>query len=448
MIPTVAIVGRPNVGKSTLFNRLVGGRTALVANEPGMTRDRHYGKAQIEGSPWIVIDTGGFESGTSSGTLEASMRHQAELAIGEAQVVVIVFDVRQGLTPDDQELVEALRRHEPRVTLLFVANKADSPKQTAELGEFFRTGAKEVIPLSAEHGLGIGELSEAIDAQRPAESPRETPLGEDAMIRIALVGRPNAGKSALLNRITGTKRAIVSDLPGTTRDPINVETRIDGKYYHFVDTAGIRRKQRSGPAAERLAVLHALRNITEADVAILLIDGSQDIAVQDIKIASTIYEEGRACIVAFSKDDLWRRERARGKALLQEWRDKAPFAQHAPHATFSSVTGKGISKLLPLAHTVYRQWSHRVPTAQLNRFLEEILGTHSPPTHRGRAVKIYYITQVAVRPPRFVLVSNQPKAVSTSYRRFVANRLRDAFGFSGTPIQLFVRQRKSRSNKR
>lgn len=451
LLPLVAIVGRPNVGKSTLFNRMIRRRSALVADEAGLTRDRHYALTEWESRTFQVVDTGGFELDAAD-DLSQLVRQQTEIAIAEADLVLLVVDTRAGMTANDLELLEILRRRGRRFML--VANKVDGPKQEPLTAELYASGVEHVLAVSAEHGRGFDELVDAILEALPsavsgARAPTDVALAPDpGAIRVALVGRPNAGKSALLNRLSGQERAIVSDIPGTTRDPIDVAIRAAAGAFVLVDTAGIRRKHRSAPVMEQLAVLRAQRAIYEADVACLLIDATQPIAAQDAKIASLAVESGRGLVLVFTKSDLFRdltRERRRLAALVEE---KLRFAAFAPQLFLSAREGKHVSRLLPTIARVHRQCGRRVATAELNRFLEEITASHPPPSHHGRPVRLYYITQADTRPPTFIVSTNYPAAIPESYKRYLANRIREAFEFGGTPLRVFLRGKGPAGTKR
>lgn len=457
MIPLCAIVGRPNVGKSTLFNRLRGRRHAIVEDNPGVTRDRNYGRAVLEGRELNLVDTGGFEP-TAQGGIEALVREQTQIAIDEADLVLFVMDARDGILGADRDVVDLLRRSGKPT--LHVVNKVDGPKQEALVPEFYELGCERVLGISAEHGLGLDELCDAILAALPgappaqlSEEPEEPaepaesaePVAADAPpapIRLALVGRPNAGKSSLLNRLCGAERAIVSATPGTTRDPIDVAIETSQGPFVIVDTAGIRRRRSVGTAMEKIAVLRALTSISNADVACLLLDVEQSVAEQDAKIASMALEAGRGLVIAFSKADRIPRGGHARRALLRAVEEQLGFVSYAPVLFLSSLAGTGTAELLRTARRVHAACARRVTTAQLNQFLEETAAAHPPPAFRGQAVRFYYMVQPQARPPTFLVTTNHADGVPLTYRRYVANRLRERFGFEGAPIRLFFRQRK------
>ncbi|MFH1130088.1 MAG: ribosome biogenesis GTPase Der [Pseudomonadota bacterium] len=442
MLPLVAIVGRPNVGKSTLFNRLIGRRKALVADQPGLTRDRHYGLAKYEQREFHVVDTGGL-SLVGEG-IEALVREQANFAIQEADLVLLVLDARDGLTSTDRDIAQLLRKTARPV--LHVANKVDGPNQKATvLSEFYELGAKHVYGVSAEHNSGVEELIDAIleeiSPNDPVPSPERT---EGPFIRAALVGRPNAGKSALLNHLAGEQRTIVSEEPGTTRDPVDIQIQTKYGQFVMVDTAGIRRKRRSGPALENLAVLRALRAIDDADIVCLLIDAQSGVGIQDAKIAALTMEAGRGLVLVFTKSDLIGPLAPARKRIQEQIEDKLQFASFAPVLILSSITGHGTNRVFPTLSRIHRSCSRRIQTAELNRFLEHAVAAHHPSVHLGRPIRFYYITQPETYPPTFVVSTNKEKGVQVSYRRYLANRLREKFGFEGAPIRLFFREHKQR----
>jgi GTPase len=435
MLPLVAIVGRPNVGKSTLFNRLIGKRQALVADEPGMTRDRHYGTAIYEERPFHLVDTGGFDPEAVG--MDALIRHQTELAIDEADVVLFLMDARAGLTGADETMLQLLRKgNRP---LVCATNKMDGPKQQALIGEFYSLGVKEIFGISAEHALGMEGLIDAILDALP-KSDDEKP-DEDERIKLALIGRPNAGKSALLNHLIGSERSIVSDIPGTTRDPVDVELDVECGKFQVIDTAGIRRKKRSGASLEKLAVLRALRAVGEADVACLVIDSHAGISAQDSRIANLTLEAGCGLVLVYNKSDLFDTQADARKQITQLADDHLSFVTFAPGVTISAISGKGVHRVLPTAARVHRSCSQRISTSEVNRWLGPIEEVQPPPAHNGRQVRLYYATQVKTRPPSFLFSTNDPDGIPSSYRRFLHNRLREAFKFEGAPLRLFFRKR-------
>ncbi len=437
--PLVAIVGRPNVGKSTLYNRIAGGRPALVEDKPGVTRDRRYGEADYAGRAFRIVDTGGLDPGAEEGAIQEGVHRQARKALEEADVIVFVADARDGVTPTDRDVAALLRRLEKPI--LVVANKIDSAKQEALAAEIWELGLGEVFPVSATHGRGMVELLDALLAHLPPE-PEAAPAPDKA-VRIAFVGRPNVGKSSLVNRLLGEDRVLVHDLPGTTTDPVDTPFEVAGRRYVLVDTAGIRRKSRIDEPTEKIAVSMALGQLERTDVAILVIDAEAGPVDQDAKIAGAIEDAGRACVVALNKSDLLgdRGEKAE-KRLRQQIADTMPFVSFAPVRFCSAKTGGGVVDLVAAAAHAWEEHGKRVPTGELNRFFQEVCETHPPPTFRSKPVRIYYISQPAVHPPTFVLWANRPELVHHAYRRFLANQLRARFGFVGSPLRIVTRRRK------
>lgn len=448
-LPIVAIVGRPNVGKSTLFNRLAGSRIAIVEDMPGVTRDRHYAEASVLGRPCVLIDTGGFDP-HSDDPMREGIAHHVRLALEEAELVVCVLDATSEALPADREAVHLLR--EAKKPVIFVANKADSPKRGHEAMSLYELGVSEILPISAAHGLGLGELEETIARALPQvdegarlELPEGTP-------RLAIVGRPNAGKSSLTNRLLGEERQLVDSRPGTTIDSIDALVQIDGEPLVLIDTAGIRRRRavKKDKGVEALSVMKALRAVERSDAVILMIDGEEGAAEQDARLAGLIVDRGRALVVALNKMDVFDAARRSGegaerrKSALEKTREELSFAPWAPVVPISAKTGRGTTKLMAIAKAALVEHEKRIPTAELNRFFEEVLEHHPPPIHRGKAVRLYYVTQAATKPPTFVVVTNEPDAVHFSYQRYVANRIRERFGFEGTPIRVFYRAKRRR----
>jgi len=441
MSALVAIVGRPNVGKSTLFNRLVGYSRAIVDDVPGVTRDRNYASVTIDDRSVTLVDTGGFEPSAETG-LFAQMRTQTLLALEEADLTVLLMDGKSGLTPHDRDLAEILRRSDR--PFLLAVNKIDGPEQEGGLADFFALGVEPVLPLSAAHGYGINDFTKALIERLPgAEEAQE----RQDLIRVAVIGRPNVGKSSLVNQLLGQERALVSETPGTTRDPVDVEITHAGRSYLFVDTAGIRRKGRVSAKIEKFSVMRALRSMDRCDVALLLIDSLEGITDQDAHVAGYAIDRGRGLILVFNKWDLVENEKKMLRQIKNRMELKLAFLSFAPFVTVSALTGKRVKRLFPLIEEVYDQYSARVTTGQLNREMEKAVEDHTPP-HVGRQrLKFYYATQASTRPPTFVLFVNRPKSVHFSYRRFLVNRFRKAFGLDKTAIRVFFRERKGRHNK-
>jgi GTPase len=438
-LPLVAVVGRPNVGKSTLFNRLARARLAIVHDEPGVTRDRHYTDTTAFGRDYTLVDTGGFDPESDDPMKEGIAVH-VRAAIAEADVIVFVSDGTSELTTADQAAVALLRIAKKPV--LFAANKADSPKQDAQAFEMFRLGVDKVYPVSALHGRGMAELEGAIVAAFPEAMPEED-IEDPHIPRIALIGRPNAGKSSLTNRILGEDRMLVDDKPGTTRDAIRLLVEHKGERYVLSDTAGIRRKgkvHKADDAVEGLGVISSIRAIERAHVVVLLIDASEGVAEQDAKILGLAEERGRAMIVALNKSDLLSKEEQ--KKAEERVRDKLTFAPYASIVHLSAKTGKGIDGLFKTIHDTYVAFTKRIGTGELNRFFEAVLETHPPPTSGGKAPRLYYVTQAETAPPTFVAITNAPDAIHFSYRRFVQNQLRKHFGFDSVPVRVHYKPKR------
>jgi GTP-binding protein len=442
--PLVAIVGRPNVGKSTLFNRLARARIAIVHDEPGVTRDRKYADATAYGRPYTVVDTGGFDP-EDQDPMKAGIAAHVRAAVAEADAIVFVTDATTGLSEADRAAVKLLR--ESGKVVLYAANKADSPRADPEAFELYRLGVPTVYPISALHGRGIGDLEAALVAALP--DPAGGPADEvEASPRVALIGRPNAGKSSMLNRLIGQDRVLVDSRPGTTRDAIDALLERDGKRYVFIDTAGIRRKAKvakEGSAVESLSVLSAIRSIERAHVVVLLCDAQEGVAEQDAKIMGLAEERGRAMVVALNKIDLL----SKGDLAKAEEnaREKLAFLPYVPLVRTSAKTGRGIAELFTAIDRVREASLKRVTTGELNRFFERVIETRPPPTMGGRAPRLYYATQAEVAPPTFIAMTNAPDSIHFSYKRFVVNQLRKSFGFEGVPVRVHYKARRRRESK-
>ena len=499
-MPVVAIVGRPNVGKSTLFNRFVGKRQAIVEDRARTTRDRMYGDAEWNGRRFIIVDTGGLEIDPAD-QIELKVQEQARLAIGEADVILFLVDAVTGLTPADEEAAELLRKATKPV--IVAVNKTDNTQREADAAEFYALGWDETYAISASHGRGTGDLLDAVVWALPAETEEETArkareeeadawarevaagrlepfvVGEeeadeedgageepeadvdevaarwDAAIAasdddepaaIAFVGRPNVGKSSLLNALLGEDRAIVSEVPGTTRDAIDTTLAWGRSEIVLIDTAGIRRRGKvaSGPAAERFSTLRSLKAIGRADVAVLVIDAVEGLTAQDAHVAGYIVEEGRGLVIAVNKWDLVAEKTDRTFDQYVEWiHNEVPFLDFAPIVSISAKTGQRVGRVLEMAIDIWGERRKRIATAELNRVLRSATERQVPPVVRGRRPKIFYATQAAVAPPTFVFFANDAAAIHFSYRRYLENRLRAEFGFDGTPIRLVFRDRES-----
>ena len=433
--PLVAIVGRPNVGKSTLFNRILGRRDAIVEDESGITRDRHYGAAAWEGRGFLLVDTGGILPDPGQPMLR-DIRRQAMLAVEEADLVLFLLDAREGLVPADRDLARDLRASGRRV--LFVANKVDGPEQEAQTAEFFELGADELLAVSALHGRGLSDVLDRIIRLLP-EAPAEFP--SDAAPRIAVVGRPNAGKSTLINALLGKERLLVSPVAGTTRDAIDTVCRYHNRPYRFVDTAGLRRRARSESGVEYFSMLRTLRAIDRADLALILVDASEGFTEQDQKIAGLVHDAGKGTLILLNKWDLTARSDLELRRLTDAIRHSAWFLRHAPVLSISALTRQRVTKIFPAVDRIMAERRRRIPTGELNRFVEAVQREKAPPLLRRRPVRIRYITQAGIEPPRFVIFANRPEGLTPAYRRFIERRLREEFGFDGTPVRFFVRKR-------
>lgn len=438
--PLVAIVGRPNVGKSTLFNRLTGKTLAIVQDEPGVTRDRHYADAEVRGRPFVLVDTGGFEPDTKDVIL-VGVRDQVRLAVAEADLVIFVTDATAALTDADLEALKLLRRAGRPV--LYVANKSDSTRRAQEATDLYRHGADQVIALSAAHGRGIVELEAAIVAHLPVPEVEDVVL-DVSIPRVAVVGRPNAGKSSLINRLMGADRLVVTEIPGTTRDAIDTLVTKGDKQYVFVDTAGVRRKRSVSAPVEMTSVMHAIRAMERCDVVVVLVDATGELADQDLRLINLAVERGRAVLIGMNKVDLLAGNDER-KAVSTA-REKISFAPWIPIARLSAKAGKGTTSLLSLVDRAFEAHGKRVGTGELNRFFEEVMDRHPPPTNQGKAVRVYYISQVGTHPPRFAAVTNYPEAVAVSYERYVQNQLRERFGFDAVPVRISWRPKRRRGD--
>ena len=435
--PVLAIVGRPNVGKSTLFNKLIGERRAIVEDVPGITRDRIYGETEWNGRKLIVIDTGGIERNTDDIIL-SKMRDQAQIAIDTADVILFVCDIRAGLMPDDRDIAVMLKKcGKPVIPCI---NKSDSTGRVpAEFYEFYELGFDiDPIPLSSIHGTGTGDMLDAALAALPADMDAEE---EDDRIRVAVIGKPNAGKSSLVNRILGDERMIVSNIPGTTRDAI--DSQLDNEFgkYTFIDTAGIRRQSKVDDCIEKFSVLRAKMAVERADVCILVIDANEGITEQDEKIAGLAHEAGKATIVAVNKWDLVEKDNNTTSAFTKQINNALGYMTYAPIMYISALTGQRVGKLFEQINYVHNQTNMRISTGMLNDVLADAVSRVQPPSDKGRRLKIYYMTQISVAPPTFVLFANSIELFHFSYQRYIENCLRDTFGFRGTPIRLIVRQR-------
>jgi GTP-binding protein len=441
--PVVAIVGRPNVGKSTLFNRLARAHIAIVHDEPGVTRDRKYADTNAFGKRYTLVDTGGFDP-KDDDPMKAGIARHVLAVVREADAIVFVVDATTGPTEADRAAARLLRQSGKPI--FCAANKADSPRVDADAFDLYRLGVDTIFPVSALHGRGIGELESALVEALP--DSEEEPLDDaSAPPRIALIGRPNAGKSSLLNRILGEDRVLVDERPGTTRDAIDALVERDGQRYVFIDTAGIRRKAkvaRVESAVESLSVLAAIRSIERAHVVVLLCDAKDGVAEQDAKILGLAEERGRAMIVGLNKSDLLSKPEL--VKAEENAREKLSFVNYVPVVRMSAKTGRGLADLFSTMSRVQQAFRKRVTTGELNRFFEQVIETRPPPTMGGRAPRLYYVTQAQVAPPTFVAMTNAPDSIHFSYRRFVTNQLRERFGFEGCPVRVHYRARRRRDS--
>jgi GTP-binding protein len=442
-LPVVSLVGRPNVGKSSLFNRLVGGRPALVEDTPGVTRDRRYGACSWLDVRFRLVDTGGLDP-SADGILGA-MRSQTLRAVDEASVLVFVVDVKEGITPVDEEVARLLRRTGKPV--LVAANKVDSVGRQAGMGDVYGMGFQKVFPLSAAHGKGIGDLLDATAALvrqgAPASAAEPAPAAEPP-IRIAFVGKPNVGKSSLVNRLLGEERVLVHDQPGTTRDPIDTPFRLGERDFVLVDTAGMRRRRSIDTLTEAVAAKMARDQLARADVAALVIDAQAGATAEDAKLASLIEESGRAALLVLNKGDLVKR--AELDKRIETTRETLEFMSWAPLVVTSAVTGRAVTEIPDAAARAFAQWSRRVTTSDLNKNFEEMVTRRPPPAGvAGRHVRMYYAAQAGVRPPTFYISTNHPEDVGAPYRRYLANQFRQLYGFEGSPLRVFVRGRKKKT---
>jgi GTPase len=433
--PVIAIVGRPNVGKSTLFNRLLGGRRAIVDDMPGVTRDRLYGEFEWRGRRFVLVDTGGFEpAGTG---IMAQVRAQAEQAVAEADAIILLVDAKDGLTHADTEVAKLLRREASRPIVLAV-NKVDSVGQTPLAAEFYRLGFDPIHPISAEQGQSIGDLLDAVAAVVPNTGEDATTTGA---VTVAVVGRPNVGKSSLVNRILGTERVVVSSEPGTTRDAIDTRFSYQGHDYILVDTAGIRAKGRLGRSVERYSVSRALAAVRRADVALILVDGLEGVTDQDTKVGGEAHDAGCASILVVNKWDQHAGEPNAADEFRRALQEQFKYLAYAPIAFVSALSGLRVMSLFRTIDSVASERARRIPTAELNAAVQEAVTRRPPPAMQGRAIRIRYATQTGINPPTFVIFTTAPAKLHFSYMRYLENCLRETFGFRGTPIRLAIRGR-------
>jgi GTP-binding protein len=452
--PVVALVGRPNVGKSALFNRLAGERLAIVDDIPGTTRDRIMAETEWNGVYFDIVDTGGIDPAQGgetplsigSAAFIQEIREQAQLAIEESDAVLFLVDGESGVTPADKEVAEILRRSQKKnpdgsrtPPIFLVVNKCENEARRAAAIEFYELGLGDPHPISALHGIGVGDLLDALVASFP-----ETEAEEDDSVKIAIVGKPNAGKSSLLNRLTGSERAIVSPIPGTTRDAVDTRILYDGIPITLIDTAGIRRRGKIDPGVEKYSVLRAMKAIERADVALLMIDAATGITAQDTHIAGFILDAWKSTVVLVNKWDTIEKDAYTMDAYTQHIRQELNFMDYVPILFISAKTGQRVEKVIPLALQVQEERLARISTSKLNRILRDAQDAHPAPSRGGRPLKIYYATQVRSDPPTFLVYVNDPKRMHFSYRRYLENKIREAYGFLGTPIRIVLKGKREK----
>ncbi len=441
----VALIGRPNVGKSTLFNRITKSRKAIVDPTPGVTRDRQYERVEWEKKSFILIDTGGIETegkaADNRDIMTGNIREQTLQAVAEADIILFLMDGRQGITPTDLDVTDLLRKTDKPV--YFVVNKIDGAEQESSLlPAFYELGVERVWPTSAEHGYGVRSLLDDLAGSLPEK--KEESLYPDEAVRIAFFGRPNVGKSSLINRLLGEERMVVSNIPGTTRDSIDTLLTKNSRNYLLIDTAGIRRKGKVKEKLEKFSIIKGLAALERCDLVLILIDAEEGITEQDTKVIGYTQEQGRGCILVINKWDLVKGDTKKQKKILAEVEMATQFVSFAPVLTVSALTGKGVNRLLPEINSVYKQYCMKFSTNPLNHILQDAATSHPPSLHRGRRIKLLYTTQIASRPPTFAVVCNYPKAIHFSYHRYLVNCFRKELGLDKTPIRIFFRERKSK----
>jgi GTPase len=446
-LPLLAIVGRPNVGKSTLFNRLIGERKAIVHDLPGVTRDRNYGEAQWSGKNFLVVDTGGLDSEAQAG-LDERVQEQSRAAVAEADAILFLLDGKNGLSPIDRDAIDELRAANKPV--FYAVNKLDTLKKEENLYEFYALGLEQLFPISAEHGLGIAELMAAILAVFPeqATSEEESQDKSEEPLCIAIVGRPNAGKSTLTNRLLGFERSVVHSTPGTTRDALDSPFELNGLSCILVDTAGMRRKAKIDDRVEGFSVKRALRVIDRADLVIHLIDATQGVTDQDAQILAYAFQRGKALLVAINKWDLALRDEKDAEAYRAEVYYNLSFLEHVPVLFISAASGFGLRKMLETAARLLKAYQRKISTSALNQALQAMVKAHPAPLNAGRQVKFYYGTQTGTRPPTFTFFVNSPGAVAESYRRYLTHQLRENLALDCAPIKIFLRPRREERTTR
>lgn len=442
MKPIVAIVGRPNVGKSTLFNRITRTNDALVDDFPGVTRDRHYADARWNDVEFTLVDTGGFTRGDD---FADEIRLQVHQTIADADIIILLLDGKEGISPFDREIVDNLRTVDK--PLFYAVNKIDGAEQEVFLADFYQLGLERLYPLSAEHRYGVSDLlDDVVDAltgfvAEPFEDHSHNVVG------LAVVGRPNVGKSSLINRILGEERLLVSDIPGTTRDAIDSLWEMNGRSYRLIDTAGIRRKGKVHRKLEKFSIIKALRSLDRCDVALIVIDAAEGVTDQDISVAGYALERGCGCILLLNKWDLVSKDSKTAKRYYERLRQQAKFLNFAPAMTISALTGLRVRKIFKQVDEVYDQYARRIPTGELNRCLNRAIERNEPSLHRGKRIKFYYGAQTSTKPPTIVCFVNYPQAIHFSYKRYLINQFREETGLDKTPIRIIFRQRAGRKGK-
>lgn len=442
MKPIVAVVGRPNVGKSTLFNKIAGKRIAIVEDTPGITRDRIFADAEWLGREFTLIDTGGIEP-YSNDIILSQMRRQANLAIDMADVILFMVNVRDGLTAADSDVAAMLMKSEKPVIL--VCNKVDNPgNPPMEIYEFYNLGLGDPVAVSSVHGLGVGDLLDMVVDLFPEEKAEED---EEEVINVAITGKPNAGKSSLVNKIMGEQRVIVSDIPGTTRDAVDSEITVDGQKYVFIDTAGMRKRGKITESVERYSVVRALNAVDRSDVCVIMIDANEGITEQDTKIAGYVHEQGKASIIAVNKWDIVEKETNTISEFKKKLKEGFNFMMYAPAVFISAKTGLRVKSLFQMIKEVKEQNERRISTGLLNDVINDAVAMVQPPSDKGRRLKIYYATQVSTKPPTFVIFVNNKELAHYSYVRYLENKIRETFGFEGTPLKFIVREKNAKDDK-
>lgn len=437
--PIVAVVGRPNVGKSTLFNALAGEMISIVKDTPGITRDRIYADVTWLGQPFTLIDTGGIEP-DSKDVILSQMREQAQIAIDTADVILFMVDVRQGLTDADSKVADMLRRaHKP---VLLIVNKVDDfNKWMPDVYEFYNLGIGDPVPVSAAGRLGIGDMLDQVTAYFPEDAQTGE---EDEYPKIAVVGKPNVGKSSIINKLIGENRVIVSEVAGTTRDAIDTEVLHNGKQYVFIDTAGLRRKNKIKEELERFMIIRTVGAVERADVVVLVIDAQDGVTEQDAKIAGIAHERGKGVIIAVNKWDAVEKDDKTIYKYTNKIREVLSYMPYAELIFISAKTGQRLSRLFDLVDAVVENHALRIATGVLNEIMSEVVALQQPPSDKGKRLKLYYMTQVAVKPPTFVIFVNDKELMHFSYTRYIENKIREAFGFQGTPLRFIIRERKEK----